>query len=192
MIEIIAGTDRPNSRTLAIAQHVLGLMREQGASAQILSLHDLNLADLAGGAYFQGARGSFKDAVERVTNAEGLVVIVPEYNGSYPGILKLFIDYWRYPETFEHRPVAMIGLGARWGGLRAVEHLQQCFGYRNAYVYPNRVFIANVKDAMTGSAVSDPAYQDLLRVQAVGFVKFISALQHKGLDANSIRAGARG
>jgi chromate reductase len=187
MIEIISGTDRPGSRTLTIAKHVLELYRKQGATADLLDLAQMPASELSGGEYFKGAQGSYKKAVERVTEAEGVVIVAPEYNGSYPGILKLFIDYWRYPETFEHRPIAMVGLGTRWGGLRAIEHLQQALGYRNAYVFPNRVFFMNVKDILKDGKISDPQLTEMLELQTIGFVKYIRALEHQHLDANSIR-----
>jgi chromate reductase, NAD(P)H dehydrogenase (quinone) len=113
------------------------------------------------------------------------VFVVPEYNGSFPGVLKMFIDYWKYPETFEFRPVAFVGLGTRWGGLRPVEHLQQVFGYRNAFVFPHRVFVSNVHSALKDGKFIDPMINDLLKTQARDFVKFIHALKHQGLDANS-------
>ena len=133
MIEVISGTDRPGSYTLKVANYVRGIFREQHKDVDLIDLATLKLRDAESGDYYKGAQGSYKEAEERVHSAEGLVIVVPEYNGSFPGALKLFIDYWRYPATFEHRPVAFIGLGARWGGLRPVEHLQQVLGFRNAY-----------------------------------------------------------
>src|SRR5205814_1354361 len=116
-------------------------------------------------------------AVERVTRASGVVLVVPEYNGSYPGVLKLFIDYWRYPETFESRPVAFVGLGNRWGGLRPVEHLQQALGYRNSYIFPNRVFLSNAKEVLKDGKVGDALMADLLKTQAKEFLRFVKALE---------------
>lgn len=187
MIEIISGTDRPNSRTLTIAKHLLGVYRGLKADVNLLDLSELKLSDLASGEYYKGPVGTYKEAVRRVTEAQGLVIVVPEYNGSYPGILKLFIDYWHYPETFEHRPIALVGLGTRWGGLRPVEHLQQVFGYRNAYVYPNRVFLSHVKELLKEGRLQDQAMLDLLDTQARGFVRYIHALEQQHMDANSIR-----
>ena len=188
MIEIISGTDRPQSRTLQVAHDLREVYAEHGAAADVLDLSELDLADAQGGRYFGGARGTFKRAIERVNRAAGLVMVVPEYNGSFPGVLKLFIDYWSYPASFEHRPVAMVGLGFRWAGLRPVEHLQQVFGYRNAYVFPNRVFISNVKDALTEGKITDPHIAALVKIQTRDFIKFIRALEHQALDANSILA----
>lgn len=187
MIEVIAGTNRPGSRTLTIAKHVLGIYKDLKADVNLIDLSALNLSDLSSGDYYKGAHGGYKDAVARVTEAQGLVIVVPEYNGSYPGILKLFIDYWHYPETFEHRPVAFVGLGNRWGGLRPVEHLQQALGFRNAYIYPNRVFLTNIKELLKDGSLQDKALLDMLDIQAHGFTRYIHALEQQQMDANSIR-----
>lgn len=184
MIEIISGTDRADSKTFKIAQMLADDYRALSAKVDVLDLSQLNFSDVAGVGY-RGAKGTYLAAVERVTHADGLVFVVPEYNGSFPGALKLFIDYWRYPESFENRPVAFVGLGLRWGGLRPVEHLQQVFGYRNAYIFPNRVFISNVKDVFKDGKVHDPMVADLLKVQSRDFLRFIKALKDERLDANS-------
>ncbi len=181
MIEIISGTDRPNSNTRMVAGYLQSLYQEQKTEARILDLCELNLVDAQGGGYFGGAKGTFKTLLDRVNQAHGLVMVVPEYNGSYPGILKLFIDYWKYPESFEKRPVAFVGLGFRWGGLRPVEHLQQVFGYRNAFSFPNRVFITNIKDALKDGRPVDPMTVDLLKTQTRDFARYIQALHSQKL-----------
>lgn len=184
MIQIISGTDRPNSNSSKIAAMLHEDYKACGAESEILDLSQLNFADAVGAAY-KAAKGTFLDGVARVTAADGLVFVVPEYNGSYPGALKLFIDYWKYPESFENRPVAFVGIGTRWGGLRPVEHLQQVFGYRNAYIFPNRVFITNVHKSFQDGKIQDPMVADLLKVQTRDFLKFIKALKDERLDANS-------
>ncbi len=185
MIEIISGTDRPNSKSSEVAKFILDLYRELGTEVGLIDLSHLSLGDVAGGDYWKGARGDYAQAVNRITSADGVVVVCPEYNGSFPGALKLFIDYWKYPETFEHRPIALVGLGNRWGGLRPVEHLQQVFGYRNAFIFPQRVFLQNIKEAFRDGRVMDPFMHDLLKNQARDFLNFIKALKSEKLDAMS-------
>ncbi len=185
MIEIVAGTDRPGSNTLKVAKFVQSLYQAQNIPAQVLDLMEIKPADADGGNYFQGARGSLKVMVDRITAADGVVMLVPEYNGSYPGILKLFIDYWKYPETFEYRPFAFIGLGGRFGALRPVEHLQGVLGYRNGFLFPNRVFISNIKEALKDGVIVDSLLLELLNVQARDFGKYVTALKGQKLDANS-------
>ena len=76
-----------------------------------------------------------------------------------------------------------MGLGGRFGGLRAVEQLQQIMGYRNGFIYPQRVFLQNISDLLSEGKISDPEILTLLNTQAEGFLKFISALEEKKLSA---------
>ncbi len=60
MIEIIAGTNRPGSRTLTVAKHVLNVFKELKANVNLIDLSTLNLSDLASGDYYKGANGHLK------------------------------------------------------------------------------------------------------------------------------------
>lgn len=186
MIEIISGTDRKGSSTLKICNLLHQDYKNLGEPSEILDLSEFDFANIIH-ANYKGAKGDMATAVDRVTAADALVVVAPEYNGSFPGALKFFMDYWKYPDTYESRPVAFVGLGARWGGLRPVEHLQQIFGYRNAYVFPNRVFISNVMTVFKDGKIQDPLVDDLLKIQSKEFIRFIRALKSERLDANSRR-----
>lgn len=185
MIYILAGTNRPNSKSRLLADVVKNLYAKLGTDTEILDLAKIPMPTGEGVPYKGPYEESLQTAVNKINRASGLVIICPEYNGSYPGILKLFIDHWSYPESFEARPVCFIGHGGRFGGVRPIEHLQQVFGYRNAYIFPNRVFIFNVWSEMKDSVQPSQATSDLLATQAQDFTRFISALESQGLDANS-------
>ena len=178
MIYVISGTNRPGSRTRQVTEHVLNKLKAHGANAEIIDLAQLPFHTLTGAEYSgNGLDPAFKSAIEKIDSSEGLVVVTPEYNGSMPGALKYFIDHWSYPKSFEYRPVAFVGLGFRWGGLRPVEHLQQVFGYRNAFIFPERVFITNITDALKDGQIVDQNIIDLLDKQARGFIKFANGLK---------------
>ena len=55
---------------------------------------------------------------QRVLDAAGLHIITPEYNGSFPGVLKYFIDMLKFPESFVEKPVAFTGEAAGLWGAR--------------------------------------------------------------------------
>ena len=141
MIHILVGTNRTGSRSEEVAQFIKPLYEAEGQEVTIMNIADVGLEDLANDSYGESENKPAKinKAVDELLHSEGLVVICPEYNGSMPGALKYFIDHWKYPDSFEHRPVAFIGLGGMFGGLRPVEHLQQVFGYRNASLPDRRV-----------------------------------------------------
>lgn len=183
---IIAGTNRPGSRSLEVAHLVQKLYKDQGEETEVLSLTEIPFSEVNGTQYSEKQPPSLAKWIERLDQAEGLIIVCPEYNGSMPGILKYFIDHWKYPVTFEYRPIALIGLGGKFGGLRPVEHLQQVFGYRNAYCFPERVFISNVWNVLKEGTIQDDLTMGLLKKQALGFSKFVKALQSQKLDANSV------
>lgn len=186
MIYIISGTNRKNSKSLEVAQLVQKEFSQVGKETHIIDLCDLPFDTLHTANYGANVPPKIADIVKLLNKAEGLYLVVPEYNGSFPGVLKYFVDYFSYPETFEYRPVAFTGLGWRFGGLRPVEHLQQVFNYRNAFVYPDRLFIQNAPNVVQNGAIGDEKQVQVLKRQVAGFVKFVDALKSHGLDANSV------
>lgn len=184
---IISGTNRPGSKTLQLAGYVKRLYEAEGESVEIIDLSHVGLEQLAAQAsYGDSVPEKMRTAISKINAADGLIVICPEYNGSMPGALKYFIDHWTYPDSYEFRPISLIGLGGKFGALRPVEHLQGVFGYRNAFIYPERVFVTEVHKAVDASgSVVDARLDELLKIQVKGFRAFTKALSDAGLDANS-------
>lgn len=184
---IVSGTNRPGARTLEVAKIIQRLFQEQGETTEIIDLRDVALGELGSEREYGAAPmpQAMSEAIRKLNSADGIVIVTPEYNGSMPGALKYFIDHWKYPDTFEFRPIALVGLGGRWGALRPVEHLQGVFGYRNAFIYPERIFISDVHKVVVDGKVTDPLLFKLMESQVRGFSAFTKALAHAGLDANS-------
>lgn len=67
---------------------------------------------------------------QRIAASDAFIVVAPEYNHSYPGELKVFID--RFREEWQAKPVAFVSYGGISGGLRAVEHLRGVFAELHA------------------------------------------------------------
>jgi len=179
MIEIIVGTNRPGSNTLKVARIIEGYYKEAGVPTGLLDLHELPPEIFLPSAYGEKP-AAFAPLQDRVTAAHGLHIVIPEYNGSFPGVLKYFVDMLKFPESFEHKCTAYTGVAAGvWGGLRAVEQLQLVFGYRNAYNCPERVWIAGVHKKLSadGASFADEATADILRKQVAAFAPF--AARHR-------------
>ena len=182
-ILIIPGTHRKGSMSAKIADLLHSKYQNAGATVDSLDLRDVPPECYLPTAYGKGRPASFLPFQEKVLNADGIVFIVPEYNGSYPGILKHFIDLWSYPESFENRRVTYVGVAAgQWGGLRAVEHLQGVMGYRNARQFPMRIFINYIYDrwdwetgVLKKKNVKEEDLNGLLLQQCKGFIDFCSS-----------------
>lgn len=88
---------------------------------------------------------------EKISSADAVLFVTPEYNYSIPGILKNAIDWASRPygdNSWDSKPVAVMGASVGMlGTARAQYHLRQVFVFLN--VYPlNRpeVMIANAAD----------------------------------------------
>jgi NAD(P)H-dependent FMN reductase len=178
MITLLVGTDRPGSRARAVSKHIEEIYRNLGVKLTTLDLANLP-PEIFNPASYEEKPASFAPFQKGITDAHGLVVITPEYNGSVPGILKYFIDMLEFPESFERRPVCFVGVAAgMWGALRPVEQLQAIFGYRNGYIYPERVFMPGVNKLLDdNNRLTDASLVERLRAQAAGYVDFVERIR---------------
>jgi chromate reductase len=177
-IVLLSGTNRPGSNTRKIVAHLEEIYRSLGQDVQVLDLADLPPEIFSPSSYAEKP-ASFKPFSDAILGSCGVHVVTPEYNGGLPGVLKYFIDMLKFPESFERRPVCFTGLAAgMWGALRPVEQLQAIFSYRNAHIYPERVFMPIINDHLTDEGcLSNEDWLGRLRAQAEGFVKFIEAVK---------------
>ncbi|MEO6054728.1 MAG: NADPH-dependent FMN reductase [Chthoniobacterales bacterium] len=177
-IVLLSGTNRPNSNTRKVTAELEAIYREIGNPVEVLDLADLP-PEIFNPASYAEKPASFARFTDAILASDGVHIVTPEYNGSIPGILKYFIDMLPFPESFENRPIAFTGLAAgMWGALRPVEQLQLIFGYRLAYIFPERVFMPTINSVMGEQGLlNDPILRERLRSQAEGFVKFVEKLK---------------
>jgi NAD(P)H-dependent FMN reductase len=89
----------------------------------------------------------------RLAAAEAFVVVTPEYNHSFPGVLKNLIDL-HYAE-WQAKPVGFVAYGGLAGGLRAVEQLRQVFAELHAVTVRDTVSFHGAAGVFDGPAPKD-------------------------------------
>ena len=180
MFVVISGTNRPGNNSIRVAQIAADRMMKQGAQVEILDLCDLPPELFLPESY--GTKpAAFAHFQKAVLEAEGLITVVAEYNGSFPGVLKYFIDMLQYPESLNNKLCTFIGLAAGpWGGLRAVEHLSMVYQYRLAHLFSKRVFIPNINKVLLEDNTLDHELIDGLLSEMIQ--DFIPAAQHYTQD----------
>jgi chromate reductase len=175
MITVIAGTNRPNSRARRLAEFYGLLLTEQGADFQILDLIELP-ADFTTTALYQntGNHDHFNELVAMAEAANKLVFIVPEYNCSFPGVLKAFIDGLPYPGGIRGKKAALVGLSSgSQGGQLPLNHLTDVLMYLGTAVLPQRVRLPFIDKYLTEEGLlTEPLYQQLLREQVLELLAF--------------------
>jgi NAD(P)H-dependent FMN reductase len=176
-ILVISGTNRPDANALRVAKVVLAHYRAAQIPAELFSLAEMPIEVFDPSSYAKKPP-AIEGIQQRVLAASALHVVTPEYNGSFPGVLKYFIDMLKFPESFDRKPVAFVGEAAgMWGALRSVEQLSQIFAYRNAHIFPDRVFIPAVRDKFdAGGRFIDKDIDQRLASQTSGFGEHVEHL----------------
>ena len=150
MITIISGTNRKDSVTGQVSSYLLSLLKEAGMSSQLLSLEGLEGDLLHDEMYAEaGQSAQIKNLQDRyITEASKLIIISPEYNGSFPGILKLFIDaisVRNYASNFKNKKIALVGVSSGWAGnFRGMDHLAEILAHQGGVCLPKRMALPNI------------------------------------------------
>lgn len=141
MITIVASTNRPGSSTLKVANYYRQQLAKRGIDANVLSLTQLPANIIASDLYGNRSE-AFEPIQQLVTDTEQFIFIIPEYNGSFPGVLKVFIDACNFPESFFDKKAALVGISSgKYGNIRGVEHFTGVCHYINLHVHPMRLHI---------------------------------------------------
>ena len=145
MTTIIASTNRQGSNTLKLAKHYQRVLEQKGIPSNILSLTDLPDNFLASDMYGKRSE-AFQLIQDKITASTKFIFVIPEYNGSFPGVVKAFIDGCKFPESFYGKKVALVGLSSgKYGNVRGIEHFTGICHYMHLNVMPLRLHIPSIE-----------------------------------------------
>lgn len=168
MITLVSSTNRKNSLTFRIVKYYQEILNAKGSDSNIVDLSELPPDFLFTALYHDAGKNEgfnrFRSIIEQ---ADKFVFVVPEYNGSFPGVLKSFIDGMKYPESFRDKKAALVGLSAgMMGGALALSHLTDIFNYLGMNTLALKVKLASLDKHMVDNKIINKLYNDLLEQQA--------------------------
>lgn len=117
-IPVILGTTRQGRASENVAKFVFSeVKKREGVDTELIDLRDLKFTTDDAGETIKEARFSATCA-----RADALVLVVPEYNHGYPGLLKHALD--TNLKEYIHKAVGVCGVSAGgFGGTRVIENL---------------------------------------------------------------------
>jgi len=141
---IISGTNRPGSSTYKLAEYYQKRLSEKGVEAGILSLTRLP-ANVIESDLYNKRSAEFMPLQDIVAQTDKFLFIIPEYNGSFPGVLKVFMDACSFPASFYDKKAALIGLSSgKYGNIRGIDHFTGVCHYMHLQVMPLKIHIGSI------------------------------------------------
>lgn len=126
----MSGALRRESLNTKLLMEAVRLGAAEGVAIEVLSLNDYPLPLYDGDIEFgPGIPAPAQELGRRLIDADGLLLVSPEYNHSIPGTLKNTIDWVsriRGPMPFAKLPVQLMSASpSTAGGARGLEHLRR-------------------------------------------------------------------
>ena len=117
-IPVILGTTRKGRASENIAKFVFGeVQKREGVETELIDIRDLRFPIDDAGEQIKDAKFS-----ETCNRADGFVIVSPEYNHGYPGLLKHVLD--TNLKEYIHKAVGVCGVSAGgFGGTRVIQGL---------------------------------------------------------------------
>ena len=174
MITIIVGTNRHESVSSSLADLYLSVLKEKNAAAQILDLGELPPDFIFSALYDNtGKNQQFNELTAMLQHSEKFVFVVPEYNASFPGVLKAFIDGMSYPNPLKGKKAALVGISSgHQGATLALSHLTDILNYLGMHVLAQKLKFAKIEENLTENKLNNKLYIDLLNEQANALIDF--------------------
>lgn len=162
---------RPSKTRGFVDQVVRDIARQHGLSASTYDVEDLG-PSLGAAKWARDLDEQARAILDKVVNADVLVVGSPTYKGSYTGLFKHFFDLLD-PAALRGKPVVLLATGGGERHALIVEHqLRPLFGFFEALALSTAVY-ATDKDFTDGVLRSEPILKRV--AQAVGEVGMVLA-----------------
>jgi chromate reductase, NAD(P)H dehydrogenase (quinone) len=174
MIGIIIGTNRHKSLSRSVGIYYQNLLKSLDEESQIIDLAELPHDFVFSALYHNSGKNEAFNAYQKIIDeTKKFVFIVPEYNGSFPGVLKTFFDGLRYPDSFNNKKAALVGISAGvLGNAVGLGHLNDILSYMGTDVLGLRLKLGNMKTHFDGEAFTFEVYRNFLEKQAKAIIAF--------------------
>ena len=141
MYTIISGTNRSGSHTEKAAREYQRILKNKNIEAKLFSLNGLDV--------LHRSEEIKRAEAEFLVPAQKFIFIIPEYNGSYPGVLKALIDNSDIKNVWYYKKALLTGVATgRAGNLRGMDHLSDTLHFLKMNVFYNKLPISVIDKVM--------------------------------------------
>lgn len=158
-IVVVSGSPRPQRTSHQVAVEIVSrLSKFENLSVTLLDVKEANFPNLD---YTFKKNPSVNETMkyfsETIAASDGIIIVSPEYNGSFSGALKNTIDYF-YGE-FSKKVMGVVSVSTgKMGGIRAVMDLQKLILALGAFPLPKYLTTPEVQNLFSNGLLIDDKY----------------------------------
>lgn len=158
-VPVMLGTSREGRQSEKAARFILQEIKRKGLDSELIDVRDFRVRATDRTETSPEA----KKLSAKVSKADGLVIVSPEYNHGYPGELKMMLDLLY--KQYANKPVGFCGVSAGLvGGARAVEQLRQVAVELHMVPIREAVYFPRVQDLFDDKgAIKDASYPERVK-----------------------------
>ena len=185
-IPILLGSTRRDRQSPKVARFILDrLGRYERVETELLDLQEYDFPIMEERLRFRDdPPPGLMEFAEKIARADSLLIVTPEYNNGYPGVLKNALDYL-LPE-YRRKPFGIVTVSAGgFGGLNCLAQLRLVSLGMGAFPIPAGLPVSRVGSSFEedGNPV-DPSYEDRARSFLEELLWFTEAIaDRKAKDA---------
>lgn len=184
-IPVILGSTRRGRRSSRAAYFIANRMKQtHRIEAEILDLLEYDFPMIEERLRFRDDPPSGTlEFSRKLSAADALVIVSPEYNNSYPGVLKNCLDYFK-PE-YRRKPVGIVTVSAaEFGGVNCLAHLRLVTLAAGAFPIPASLPIPKIEERLAeDGAPIDPSLESKAEIFLSELIWFTEAITaRKALD----------
>ncbi len=158
-IPVILGSIRRNRESLKVAQFAVNRLRNTpNIETELLDLKEMALPFMEERLRFrQDKPESVIQFSSKMERSDAIVIVTPEYNNGYPGVLKNALDYLK--DEYRRKPFGVITVSStEFGGILCLASLRQVILHLGGVPIPSILPIGNVQDSFDSQGLLvDPA-----------------------------------
>ncbi len=165
MYTIISATNRLGSNSLKVAKQYQHFFKQQGIEAALFSLEEFKSM----------SRDEAYLSLEQqyLVPAQKFIFIMPEYNGSFPGIFKLMMDISDLPTCWNFKKVMLVGVSnGRAGNLRGIDIMTNMCNYMKMHVFYSKLPLSSVSKELQEDEFYHPQTIQSIQDQIAGYINY--------------------
>lgn len=180
-IPIIVGSTRRDRQSIKVARYVLARLKlRQSVETILLDLLEFDFPIMEERLHRrEDPPPRLVEYAAHIARSDSIILVSPEYNNGYPGVLKNAIDYL-LPE-YERKPIGIVTVSAGgFGGINCLAQLRLVTLGMGAFPIPESLPVSRVHDSFAEDGTpNDPSYQKRTETFLDEVLWFAEAIQDR-------------